>query len=62
MPSGVYTQEKTVKQEEKVIAKLLTIERDPMISSVYQRQARMLLEGKHFVSPFCIIEFWYASW
>jgi hypothetical protein len=46
MPSGLYTQEKTVKQEEKVIAKLQSVERDPMIASVYQRQARLLLEGR----------------
>lgn len=45
MPSGLYTQEKTLKQEEKVITKLQTIERDAMISGVYQRQARLLLEG-----------------
>ncbi|VDI08643.1 Hypothetical predicted protein [Mytilus galloprovincialis] len=45
MPSGLYTQEKTLKQEEKVITKLQTIERDAMIGGVYQRQARLLLEG-----------------
>lgn len=45
MPSGLYTQEKTLKQEEKVITKLQTIERDSMIGGVYQRQARLLLEG-----------------
>ncbi|XP_069127958.1 zinc finger SWIM domain-containing protein 5-like [Argopecten irradians] len=45
MPTGLYAQEKACKQEEKLIAKLQSVELDPTLVSVFSKQAILMLEG-----------------
>ena len=45
MPAGLYSQEKVVRQEEKIIARLSEIDRDPALLAVICRQAALLLEA-----------------
>ena len=45
MPAGLYAQEKSCKQEEKLLARLGTIELDPTLVAVMRKQATLLLEG-----------------
>nr|CAD7568287.1 unnamed protein product [Timema californicum] len=45
MPSGLYAQEKSCKQEDRLIAKLQEIELDNSLVAVLRRQAIVLLEG-----------------
>ena len=46
MPSGLYSQEKACKQEEKLIGRLQEIELDTTLVAVLRKQAVLLLEGK----------------
>ena len=46
MPSGVYAQEKVLKQEEKLIGRLQELQLDTTLVNVLHRQANLLLEGK----------------
>ena len=46
MPTGVYTQEKACKQEEKLIGRLQRMELDATLVAVMRKQAVMLLEGQ----------------
>ena len=45
MPSGVYAQEKVLKQEEKLIGRLQELQLDSTMVNVLHRQANVLLEG-----------------
>ena len=45
MPAGLYAQEKSCKQEDRLIAKLQEIELDNSLVAVLRRQAIVLLEG-----------------
>ena len=45
MPSGVYAQEKVLKQEEKLIGRLQDLQLDSTMVNVMHRQATLLLEG-----------------
>ena len=46
MPSGVYSQEKALKQEEHLITRLQDLDLDPTLVAVMRRQAVALLEGR----------------
>ena len=46
MPSGVYSQEKALKQEEHLISKLEDLDLDCTLTAVMRKQAILLLEGK----------------
>ena len=45
MPAGVYAQEKAMKQEEKLIARLQDLQLDATLVAVLRKQAVLLLEG-----------------
>lgn len=45
MPTGLYSQEKACKQEEKLISKLQSLELDPTLVAVLRKQSILLLEG-----------------
>ena len=45
MPTGLYAQEKTCKQEQKLITKLQSLDLDPTLISVLQTQTQRMLEG-----------------
>lgn len=45
MPSGIHSQEKACKQEERLLAKINTIELDSTLLTVLQKETRLLLEG-----------------
>ena len=45
MPAGLHSQEKACKQEERLLAKLSTIDLDPTLSMVLQDETRLLLDG-----------------
>ncbi|XP_050401843.2 zinc finger SWIM domain-containing protein 5 [Patella vulgata] len=45
MPPGLYAQEKSCKQEEKLLSKIQNISPDPRILAVITKQANLLLEG-----------------
>ena len=45
MPPGVYSQEKVLKQEEKLIGRLSDIDLDTTLVDVMRRQANYLLDG-----------------
>lgn len=52
MPDGLYAQEKVCRNEEQLLAKLQEICLDDKLVKIFQKQARILLEGeKDFVSP-----------
>ncbi|XP_022255372.1 zinc finger SWIM domain-containing protein 5-like, partial [Limulus polyphemus] len=55
MPSGVYSQEKSCKQEERLITKLQDIELDGTLVAVLRKQAMLLLEGGPFSGLGCRI-------
>ena len=44
MPAGLYSQEKVIRQEEKLITRLGELQLDPQLMAVICRQARLLLE------------------
>ena len=44
MPSGLYSQEKALKQEQRIISKLQEIDLDPILLKVHARQAATQLE------------------
>lgn len=46
MPAGHYAQEKAMKQEEKLIARLQQLDSDPIVIDVLKRQTILLLDGK----------------
>lgn len=46
MPSGLYAQDKTCKQEEKLISKLQEIELDSTLVNVLRKQVTLLIEGE----------------
>ena len=48
MPSGLYTQDKACKQEERLLSWLQNIPLDPVLAKVIQKQATMLLEGRYY--------------
>ena len=45
MPPGVYSQDKAIKQEEKLIEKLQSLDMDTTLVAVLRKQAVLLLEG-----------------
>jgi hypothetical protein len=45
MPHGLYAQEKACKQEERLLERLQTIDLDPTLLRVLQRQVNLLLDG-----------------
>lgn len=53
MPPGFYAQEKSCKQEDKMITKLQDIELDSLLVSVLRKQTLMLLEGGPFSGLGC---------
>ena len=53
MPPGDYTQEKVMKQEEKLIARLEQLELDRDLVDVVQFQAGRLLDGRFNVILLC---------
>ena len=46
MPHGLYAQEKACKQEERLLERLQSIDLDPTLLRVLQRQVTLLLEGE----------------
>ena len=46
MPQGIHSQEKACKQEERLLAKLNTIELDSSLLQVLQKQTNVLLDGE----------------
>jgi hypothetical protein len=48
MPTGLYAQEKTCKQEEKLLAKLQALELDATLVKVLCKQCVQMLDGKRF--------------
>ena len=48
MPTGIHSQEKACKQEERLLAKLNTIELDSTLLEVLQTETRLLLDGTHY--------------
>lgn len=46
MPTGLYAQEKTCKQEEKLLSKLQALDLDSTLVKVLCRQCVQMLEGK----------------
>lgn len=46
MPTGLYAQEKTCKQEEKLLAKLQALDLDSTLYSVFCRQCEQMLDGR----------------
>lgn len=53
MPPGFYAQEKSCKQEDKMITKLQDIELDSLLVSVLRKQTMMFLEGGPFSGLGC---------
>lgn len=56
MPAGLYAQEKTCKQEEKLLAKLQALDMTPRMYSVFCRQCEQMLDGRLTEQTFVALE------